>query len=593
MSGKVESVNYIEDVVCKEEDIKENEMKLLPLGTEGRKILLIKQKGELHAIGTKCTHYGALLHTGALGEGRVRCPWHGACFNIKTGDIEDYPGLDSLPCYQVSVEKGQVRVKAKITDLVANRKTKKMCKLNPGHPETVVIVGGGTSGATCAETLRQEYFEGRIVMVCKENVLPYDRVKVSKVLDFDVQKALLRSKKFYDENNIETKLGVSAVNLDTEKQTICLDNGEQLHYDHLFIATGCIPRQHNVQGMELQNIFVMRSYTDSEAVFKQLGSDKHVVTLGLGFVGLETAAYCADKVASVTVIGRDSVPFSTVFGEDIGKRVMKEFEEKGVKFIANNGICKFLSREDNKQLVGQIELNDGVVLKADIVILGIGSTFSTDWLKETGIHLQDDGSVTVDKHLRTNIHNIYAGGDIAYAPVYAAGKSAAIGHFSLAHYHGKVAAQNICKKGTSLKTVPFFWTTLFGKSYRYSGFGKPEKIMIHGSLEDLKFFAYYIKSGEVVAMSSLGTDPIVADFANNVYEGKVLTEEEIEKDPIGWMRHKPKDFQPAMKSISSQQTRSYHTLTLQRLVTKKFINTQPLKYSKIIGTLTYLRKLIL
>lgn len=101
MSGSQEQHDYIEGVVCKQEDINENEMKILPLGDNEGKILLIKQKGELHAIGTKCTHYGALLHTGALGEGRVRCPWHGACFNIKTGDIEDYPGLDSLPCYKV------------------------------------------------------------------------------------------------------------------------------------------------------------------------------------------------------------------------------------------------------------------------------------------------------------------------------------------------------------------------------------------------------------------------------------------------------------------------------------------------------------
>lgn len=102
MSGSQEQHDYIEGVVCKQEDINENEMKMLPLGDNNEgKILLIKQKGELHAIGTKCTHYGALLHTGALGEGRVRCPWHGACFNIKTGDIEDYPGLDSLPCYKV------------------------------------------------------------------------------------------------------------------------------------------------------------------------------------------------------------------------------------------------------------------------------------------------------------------------------------------------------------------------------------------------------------------------------------------------------------------------------------------------------------
>ena len=104
-TGKTDKLDYVEDVVCNQNDIAENEMKLLPLGDDGGKILLIKQKGELHAIGTKCTHYGALLNTGALGEGRVRCPWHGACFNIITGDIEDYPGLDSLPCYKVKINK--------------------------------------------------------------------------------------------------------------------------------------------------------------------------------------------------------------------------------------------------------------------------------------------------------------------------------------------------------------------------------------------------------------------------------------------------------------------------------------------------------
>jgi len=90
-------------VVCKEEDIKENEMKILPLGEERKKILLIKQKGKLHAMGTKCTHYGGMLHAGALGDGYVRCPWHGACFNIETGDIEDW-GYDSLPSYEVLIQ---------------------------------------------------------------------------------------------------------------------------------------------------------------------------------------------------------------------------------------------------------------------------------------------------------------------------------------------------------------------------------------------------------------------------------------------------------------------------------------------------------
>lgn len=104
------TANYVEAVVCNEKDLKDNEMKVFDIGEDG-KVLLVKQKGEFNAIGTKCTHYGAPLVNGALGDGRVRCPWHGACFNIKTGDIEDFPGFDSLPCYQVTVtEKGEVKV---------------------------------------------------------------------------------------------------------------------------------------------------------------------------------------------------------------------------------------------------------------------------------------------------------------------------------------------------------------------------------------------------------------------------------------------------------------------------------------------------
>lgn len=110
LSSKESSEQYVESVVCKVDDLKDNEMKVFEIGEDG-KILLVKQNGQFNAVGTKCTHYGAPLVNGALGDGRVRCPWHGACFNLKTGDIEDFPGFDSLPCYKVSVsEKGEVKV---------------------------------------------------------------------------------------------------------------------------------------------------------------------------------------------------------------------------------------------------------------------------------------------------------------------------------------------------------------------------------------------------------------------------------------------------------------------------------------------------
>ncbi|CAL1689286.1 unnamed protein product [Lasius platythorax] len=543
IKGSQEQHDYIEGVVCKQEDINENEMKVLPLGDNEGKILLIKQKGELHAIGTKCTHYGALLHTGALGEGRVRCPWHGACFNIKTGDIEDYPGLDSLPCYKVRIdEAGLVHVKAKRKDLDINKRVKDMSARDSENIKTVVIVGGGPAGATCAESLRQEGFTGRIIMICRENVVPYDRIKVSKVLDFDVQKAALRPPTFYDDHKIETKLGVEAIGLDTTQNIVKLSNNENLKYNDLFICTGSKPRMPNMPGSNLSNIFVLRDYTDSQGVYSQLSPEKHVVVLGLGFIGMEAAAYCINKCASITVIGRDTVPLRAIFGTDIGDRIKKEHEAKGVKFIFQNNIKQFIPKEGEENVLAKVELTDGQILPADIVVVGIGSTFYTDWLKESFVKMRNDGTIIVNEHLRTNVENVYAGGDIAYAPLYGSDDTlAAIGHYSLAHYHGKVAAQNICGKETPLKTIPFFWTNLLGRNYRYAGHGKPTSIKIHGSLDKLEFFAYYLKDGKVIGMSSVNADPIVSDFANMLYEEKALTEEEINTDPFGWMRNKPKN----------------------------------------------------
>ncbi|KAL6426419.1 hypothetical protein ACFW04_009121 [Cataglyphis niger] len=538
-----EQNDYIEGVVCNQQDINENEMKLLPLGDTKNKILLIKQKGKLHAIGNKCTHYGALLHTGALGEGRIRCPWHGACFNIKTGDIEDYPGLDSLPCYKVHIdEAGLVHVKAKRKDLSINKRVKAMSAYDPENTKTVVIVGGGPAGATCAESLRQEGFTGRIVMVCRENALPYDRTKVSKELDFDIQKKALRSPEFYNKHTIERKFGVEAIGLDTTQNIVKLSNNENLKYDDLFICTGSKPRMPNISGNNLSNIFVLRDYTDSLSIYSQLSLTKHVVILGLSFIAMEVAACCINKCASITVIGRDTVPLRAIFGADIGDRIKKQLEAEGIKFIFQNNIKQFIPKKDEENVLDKVELTDGQILPADIVIAGLGTTLYTDWLKESVVKMRNDGSVIVNKHLKTNVENVYAGGDIAYAPIYGSDNTlATIGHYSLAHYHGKVAAQNICGKETPLKTIPFFWINLLGKNYRYAGHGKPTSIKIHGSLDKLEFFAYYIKDSKVIGMSSVNADPIVSNFANLLYEEKTLTEEEINMDPFGWIRNKPKD----------------------------------------------------
>lgn len=525
---------YVEDFICGENDVGENEMKAFEL--DGGKVLLVKQKGKLSAIGNKCSHYGALLSTGALGVGRVRCPWHGACFNIETGDIEDFPGQDSLPCYKVTVEQGKVKVRAKRSELQSGKRSKLMTKKHDEDGRTFIVIGGGPSGAICAETLRQEGFAGRIVMINKEPCLPYDRVLVSKVLDFDLDKKLLRDEKFYTENEIETMTGTEVTSLNSSNQEITLSNGYKIKYDKVYIATGSKPRKPAMDGSDLPNVCVLRSNEDAKHVNGQLSPDKHVVVLGVSFIGLEAAAYCVNKVAKVTVIGRGSVPLKESFGEEIGSRVMEMFKDKGIEFVMNSGIKRCIG-DDNKSLTS-VELNDGTVLKADLCIMGVGSTLYTSFLEGSGVKVNKNGSIDTNSRLETNVTGVYVGGDIANAPVYCNNNElATIGHYPLAQYHGRVAALNMVGKATELKTVPYFWTMLFGKGFRYTGYGTPHETIIEGDLKQLSFVAFYLDAeGKVIGMASCGRDPIVSQFAEYLSQGKTLHKHQLSADPFAWSK---------------------------------------------------------
>ncbi|XP_060533498.1 apoptosis-inducing factor 3 [Cylas formicarius] len=525
--------DFVEDVLCKVDDLKENEMKTFAL--DEQKVLVVKQNGKISALGTKCTHYGAPLVSGALGEGRVRCQWHGACFAFATGDIEDFPGLDSLPCYKVTIEDGNVRVRARRTELETNKRVKPMVRRDPNNEQSYVVVGGGPSGATCVETLRQEGFDGEITLVCRENYLPYDRVKVSKTMDFDITKAEFRDDKFYADNGITVLKGVSATAVDTADKFVALDNGDRVKYDKLFVATGCKPWKLDVPGSDLRNVVVLRDYEDSQYTIKQLAEDKEVVVVGASFIGMEAANYCVDKVKKVTVILRDTVPFRSMWGERIGAAVERVFRDKGVHFVNRNGIERV--NDDGNGAVSEVVLRDGQVLKADLLVMGVGSTYYTDFLRGSGIGMQSDGSVETDEYLETNVYGVYAGGDIAYAPVWSHGNAkVAIGHYPLAQYHGRVAALNMLGRKVPLRAVPYFWTMLFGKGFRYAGHGKYDDIVYAGDVDKLKFVAFFLEKDEVVGAVSCGMDPVVSQFAERLSQDRKLLRQHLEADPLAWTK---------------------------------------------------------
>lgn len=501
-------------------------MREIDMGDD-KKVLLIKQNGKISAIGSKCAHYGAPLVNGALGEGRIRCPWHGACFNITTGDIEDYPGLDSLPCFNVAVDEGVVKIRAKRSELENDRRIKPATMKVSENVEIYVIIGGGPSAQTCAETLRQNGFSGKILMICKEPSLPYDRVKVSKYLNIKLEEIQLRTQSFYEDYQIEVSLNVEATSLDTNLKEVSLSSGIKLKYDKIFIATGSRARKPEIAGSGLKNIFTLRSLHDAHSIDAVLKPTSHVVVMGSNFIGMEVAAYLVDKVAKVTVVGRTAAPLMEVFGEAIGNRIMQLFKSKNVSFVMETRIKSFLG---NDEYLEGVELLTGGKLLADVCVVGIGSELNTDFLLNSGLSINKDGSIDTNIYLETNVADIFVGGDIANSPVFSSEyQLATIGHYALAQYHGKVAALNMIGSETELKAVPYFFTYLFGHCFTYTGHGKATEIFIEGDLEALKFVAFYFDAEEsIIAMSSCQFDRSIADFAEKLAQGYHFSKDDIE-----------------------------------------------------------------
>ncbi|XP_004343807.1 disulfide oxidoreductase [Capsaspora owczarzaki ATCC 30864] len=507
-------MSKLEVVVGTLSDLKDGEMKEVAVG-EG-KALLVNQKGVYSAIGHACSHYGAPLKNGVLHNGHVRCPWHGACFNVTTGDIEDFPGLDGVKKFDVRIEGENVVLSTTEEEIKSgSKRTHTMCPRDQADARVVLILGGGPAGASAVESLRQSGFAGRIVLISKETHLPYDRTKLSKTPGVAADSIALRSKDFYAQHGIELLLGVSVTELAADAKTATLSDGQVLKYDFAIVATGSSPRILNVPGSTSKGVHVLRSPEDS-AAFAADAENKNVVIVGSSFIGMEAAAAIAKKAASVTVLGLEA-PFSRVFGEKVGAAVAKLHTDNNIKIVTSAAGVKSINTGADGGITG-VELADGTVLPGQVVLFGVGVQLNTQFVKAgAGVTVNPDGSISVDKFGHAG-NGLYVAGDVARFPYkYSASGSAAvrIEHFQVAERLGSIVGKNIAGKATEIDTVPFFWTAHYGKSVRYAGYAdKPDEIIIHGDLSAPKFAAFYVKDGAIVAAASLAADPVVARFAS-------------------------------------------------------------------------------
>ena len=522
-------MSYKEVVVGKTTDLAEGEMK--QVSANGAEILLACVGGKFHAVGAHCTHYGAPLVEGVLNGERIVCPWHHACFNVTTGNLQESPALDALPTYKLKIQDHQIIVH--VPDDAPDRRTPRMSKRDPKDERVFVIGGGGAAGYVAAQTLREDGFTGRIVLITRENNLPYDRPNLSKdYLQGTAQPEWLplRSKEFFAEHDIELIRGLQIARINALDKKITFADGAVLTADALLLATGSVPRTLPFQSNGQKNVFVLRSHADADAILAASKEEQRIVVIGASFIGMEVAASLRGRGCEVTIVAPDHIPFEKTLGPEIGKLFQQVHELNGVTFELGASVSGFVGAER----VTSIVLENGERLDADLVVVGIGVKPATDVVH--GLNLHPDGGIIVDQYMRA-ADGVYAAGDIAYFPNPISRRLERIEHWRTAMQQGRIAAHNMPGRQIAYTGVPFFWTRQFGVGLLYVGHAKEwDEIVYHGNAADRDFLAFYIKDSVVLAAAGMNRDQDIAAIEELMRLNRMPSGSQLKAHPINLLQ---------------------------------------------------------
>lgn len=365
----------------------------------------------------------------------------------------------------------------------------------------MVIIGGGLTGATAAQTLRDEGYEGTITIVADEAQIPYQRPPLSKgfLAGKEGEDALLPlPASWYPENNVTVLTGTSATAIDPATHTITLTDGTALAYDKALIATGAAPRHIPFTGVELAGVHTFRTWADALALKELLsGGGKNLVMIGSGWIGMEIAATARELGNEVTLLGLEEVPLSVAIGNTLGAVFQKRHEEAGVKFVLPASAAEIRGSNGH---VSEVLTTTGQRLLADVVIVAVGVAPNTALASDAGLAINN--GIEVSASLQTSDSDIFAAGDVANALHPVTGQYARSEHWANAIASGKVAAKSMLGLPAALADIPYFYTDQFDLGMEYSGYAaltKDAEIVVRGSLESREFVAFWVLEGRVVA----------------------------------------------------------------------------------------------
>lgn len=459
---------------------------------DGDDVLLVRRDGEFFAVGAHCTHYHGPLAEGLVVGDTVRCPWHHACFSLRTGEALRAPALDPISCWRVERDGDMVLVREKLTPAASRRAI--------NSPSSVVIVGGGAAGLAAADMLRREGYDGPLTIVSADDAPPVDRPNLSK--DYLAGSAQedwvpLRSPDYYRERRIDLLLNSRVSSLDAKRKQIRLENGKNLEFGALLLATGADPVHLPVEGISDSQVCYLRSFADSKAIIAKAASAKRVVVVGASFIGLEVAASLRTRGLTVDVVAPESQPLERIMGPDVGLFIRKLHEARGVTFHLGETVRRVDGRT--------VTLSSGTTLDADFLVFGVGVRPSLALAEQAGLAI--DRGIAVNEYLETSVPGIFAAGDAARWPDPHTGERIRVEHWVVAERQGQVAARNILGRREKFDAVPFFWSQHYDVAINYVGHAeKWDAAEINGSLDARDCAVTYKKDGRLLAVATVFRD---------------------------------------------------------------------------------------
>jgi len=457
-------------------------------------ILLVQADSELFAIGAHCSHYHAPLADGVVVGKTVRCPWHHACFDLRSGEALRAPALSPVECWEVEQRDGRIFVREK-----RERPKQRPTQATKGVGR-IVIIGGGAAGFTAAEMLRRRGFEGGVDMLSQDRAAPVDRPNLSK--DYLAGSAPedwlpLRPDAYYAEQYIELHLNAEVVRIDMKSREVTVAGGKTLAFDRLLLATGAEPVRLPIPGADQPHVHSLRSLADCRAIIETAKTARQALVIGASFIGLEVAAALRTRGIEVVVVAPEARPMERVLGPQLGDFIRALHETHGVVFHLQDTVAEI----DGRRAI----LKSGDILEADLVVVGVGVRPRLTLAEQAGLTI--NRGVVVNAFLETNVPGVYAAGDIARWPDPHSGEAIRVEHWVVAQRQGQTAATNMLGQNEPFDAVPFFWSQHYDVPINYVGHAERwDEIAIDGAIEAKDCLVRYKRNGRVLAVASIFRD---------------------------------------------------------------------------------------